>query len=197
MPNLPVPTSIKEARGTARRDRANPAEPKPPQLQVGSRPPSWIKGSRRRRAWLDLAALLRDQRLLTVLDAAALALLVDAYGDYLEASDLVTGASCAHCGLPVGSGEPCTAVLNDDGEDGAGWSLLPHDPGRRYYTSRTTSGSLMIRPHPALAVRQDAWKRVVMLLRDFGMTPSARTRVAAAEGGEEDPFATFLGAKVS
>ena len=55
MPNPPVPTVVKQARGTARPDRANKDEPKPSVLIVGSRPPSWIKGLRRLRAWQDLS----------------------------------------------------------------------------------------------------------------------------------------------
>lgn len=201
MPNPPVPTSIKEARGTVRRDRANPAEPKPAELQLGSRPPAWIQGPRRRRAWSDLSELLQAQRLLTVLDAAALALLVDAYGDYLEASDLVTGKACGFCGQPVHSKRACTAsaaveVLpdEDDGQQHVGRIVvtLEHEGGARYYTTRTKEGSLMIRPHPAMAIRQDAWKRVVGLLREFGMTPSARTRVAASDTPDADPLEQFL-----
>jgi phage terminase small subunit len=195
MPNPPVPTVLKEARGTARRDRGNPAEPAPAILMVGSRPPSWLKGPRRVRAWEDLSELLRGQRLLTVLDTAALALLVDAYGDYLEASDLVTGRACGHCGLPLTSKDACSLPGEWlEGEDGER-TYLPaaHDPGRRYYTTTTKEGSFMVRPHPAMAVRQDAWKRVIAILREFGMTPSARTRVAATEGGEKDPLDEFLG----
>lgn len=206
MPNYPAPTAIKEARGTARRDRANPAEPKPAELQLGSRPPTWIQGPRRRRAWTDLSELLRDQRLLTVLDAAALALLVDAYGDYLEASDLVTGKACGFCGQPVHSKRACTAsaaveILPDEEERAqrAGRIVvtLEHEGGARYYTTRTKEGSLMIRPHPAMAIRQDAWKRVVGLLREFGMTPSARTRVSAGEASDADPLDEFLRAGVA
>lgn len=194
----PTPSELKLVRGTARADRMNKAEPKPPSLEVGTKPPAWLKGARRRRAWQELAALLRDQRLLTVLDAAALALLVDAYGDYVEASDLIQGLACAHCGEPVRSTHPCSAVAEVEGdpaEDGTPTGRLvhlPHEPGRRYYTTRTESGSLMIRPHPAIAIRQDAWKRTTTLLSRFGMDPSSRTKVTAVGGDDRDPMADLL-----
>jgi phage terminase small subunit len=221
MPNPPKPTALKLLEGTARRDRMNPSEPVAPTLEVGARPPAWLKGVRRHRAWNQLVELLNDARVLTVLDAASLALLVDAMGDYLEASDLVGGRACAHCGEPLTSKHPCTAVLAIEAEEAdvdeelegqpqggalrrrrrqseeAGVQLvtLPHEPGRRYYTSRTREGSLMIRPHPAMAVRQDAWKRVTVLLREFGMTPASRTRISATESPAGDPALEFLNAR--
>lgn len=190
MGRRPLPTLTRELRGTARADRANAAEPKPPSLEVGAKAPAWLKGVRRRRAWADLSELLRGQNVLTVMDAGALAMLVDAYGDYLEASELVAGAACGRCGLPLSSSERCPAI---DLEDGLAELIEgAHSPGRRYYTTRTKEGSLMIRPHPAMAVRQDAWKRVVAMLDRFGMSPSARSRVMKTESAEADPFEDFL-----
>lgn len=184
LPGRPnIPTSIHEARGTRRSDRERPNEPQPPALEVGSKPPEWIRGVRRRRAWTELGELLRDHRVLTVMDAAALALLVDAYGDYLEASDLIGGRACGHCGRPIADKRACTAEA----------IFGAHEPGDRYYTTRTKEGSLMIRPHPAVTVRQDAWKRVVGMLAQFGMTPAARARVAAAaDPADVDPMEAFF-----
>ena len=180
----PLPTALKMIRGTARPDRVNAAEPMPAQLVPGTRPPSWLRGARRQRAWRDLVDLLTAQRLLTVMDQAALGILVDAYGDYLEAGDVVAGEACGLCGLPVRSKTRCTNAVGD----------ADHDPGRRYYTTRTKEGSLMIRPHPAMAVRSDAWKRVAAMLDRFGMNPSAKARVSASAEVEEDPMDRLLGA---
>lgn len=174
----PTPTELKLVRGTQRADRANAAEPKPAVLEVGTKPPSWLKGPRRRRAWAELAELLRGQHLLTVMDTAALAMLVDAYGDYLEASDLINGQACSDCGRPMTSRTKCASG--------------DHNAGQRYYTTTTREGSLMIRPHPAMAVRQDAWKRLALMLSRFGMDPSSRTKVTAVGGEERDPMADLL-----
>lgn len=190
MSNLPKPTVLKMLQGTDRKDRANPAEPQPPVLVPGTRPPFWLKGARRRRAWTELVELLTSQRLLTVMDQAALGVLVDAYGDYLEAGDLIFGVACGLCGLPVASKVRCTAPpeFMEDTDGTRHLVRAGHEPGRRYYTTTTEKGSLMIRPHPAMAIRSDAWKRVVAMLDRFGMNPSAKTRVSATAPVEADPL---------
>lgn len=179
MGRLPKPTSLKALQGTQRADRVNPAEPHAPALEVGTKPPAWLRGARRRHAWADLVTLLRDAQVLTALDALALATLVDAYGDYLEASDVVAGHACAYCGEPMVSRRQCTTP------DG-------HEGGRRYFTTLTREGSLMIRPHPAMVVRANAWDRIVKMLDRFGMAPAPRARVAASQASEHDPVADFL-----
>jgi len=196
MSNLPKPTALKMLQGTARRDRANPAEPQPASLIPGTKPPSWLRGQRRRRAWVELVQLLTAQRLLTVMDQAALGILVDAYGDYLEASDLIAGVACGLCGLPVASKARCSSPPEflEDADGERHLVRQGHDPGRRYYTTTTKEGSLMIRPHPAMAVRTDAWKRVLAMLDRFGMNPAAKTRVSAAPEAEDDPMDRLLGA---
>lgn len=176
------PTALKVLEGTARKDRVRPDEPQPPALELGDRAPAWIKGPRARRAWHDLAPLLREQGLLTVLDAPALGLLVEAFGDYLEARDVVEGRRCGMCGASMRSPRPCRS---GDG----------HDPGSRYYTTKTETGSVMIRSHPAAAELDGAWRRYTKLLLEFGATPAARSRVsAAAPATAADPAAEFLDA---
>lgn len=191
-----LPANVHELRGTARPDRVNPNAPVPATLEVGSKPPTWLKDVRRKRSWKGLVELLQDQRVLTVMDAASLAMLVDAFGDYLEASDLVAGVACGFCGDPLASKRPCTAAIEVEAEADAGAERtvvrLPHEPGRRYYTTRTKEGSFMIRPHPAMAVRQDAWKRVVGLLGHFGMTPATRAKVTVGGPAERDPMTELL-----
>lgn len=192
-----LPDNVKELKGTLRPSRVNDAQPKPPVVEVGTQPPSWVKGSRRRRAWTSLVELLGDQRLLTSLDTAALGLLVDAFGDYLEASDLVAGRMCGLCGLPMTSKVECTSPAEWETDPVTEERVLVregHLPGRRYYTTRTKEGSLMIRPHPAVTDRKDAWERVLKMLTHFGMTPATRGKVTAGEGADEDPFARWLSA---
>ena len=47
--------------------------------------------------------------------------------------------------------------------------------------------------HPAVGVRTNAWKKVVAMLREFGLTPSARSGMKMAPGGkEEDPIREAL-----
>ncbi len=198
MGRLPAPTSVKELRGTARPDRLNALEPRPPVLEVGTEPPTWLRGARRHRAWRDLSELLTGQRILTVLDTLALAQLVDAYGDYLEASDLIAGIACGLCGLPITSKIDCTAPPEIDHKgDEPVIIRAGHEPGRRYYTTTTKEGRLMIRPHPAMAARADAWKRVLAMVDRFGMAPAPRARVSATRADDHDPVEDFLSGRRS
>lgn len=65
--------------------------------------------------------------------------------------------------------------------------------GKRFYTTTTPAGDTMIRPHPALAAASDADRRFRAWLVEFGMTPSARSRVAAAgSDDEQDPAARYF-----
>lgn len=56
--------------------------------------------------------------------------------------------------------------------------------GSDYYETVTKEGSVMYRAHPALAKKQDADRRLRGWLAEFGMTPSARSRVKL--GGDAD-----------
>lgn len=55
--------------------------------------------------------------------------------------------------------------------------------GSNYYETTNATGGVMHRAHPAVAVMQDADRRIKAWLAEFGMTPSARSRVH----GNEDP----------
>jgi P27 family predicted phage terminase small subunit len=54
--------------------------------------------------------------------------------------------------------------------------------GSNYYeTINRQSGATMHRAHPAVAVMQDADRRIKAWVAEFGMTPSARSRVKPCE----------------
>lgn len=128
--------------------------------------------------------MLRDYGLLTVLDAPALGLLVEAFADYVTAREVVEGKRCGLCGREMRAKRPCPRAIDELGN---------HDAGTRYYTTRTESGSVMIRPHPAAAEKDAAYRRFVKLLVEFGSTPAARARVsAAASESEADPAEEFV-----
>lgn len=47
--------------------------------------------------------------------------------------------------------------------------------------------------HPAVGIRNNAWKKIVRLLREFGLTPSARAGMKmTASAQEENPIAEML-----
>lgn len=88
MGRLPRPTAIKALEGTTRPDRANPAEPTPPTIELGSEPPTWLSDEVARRYWTDLVDLLGGPAgIAAVTDATALAILAQAFGAWRRWSD--------------------------------------------------------------------------------------------------------------
>lgn len=62
-----------------------------------------------------------------------------------------------------------------------------------WYETINESGGKMIRSHPALVDRADAWRRAKAGLVEFGLTPASRTKVTAAPEDAHDPLQEFLG----
>ena len=61
------------------------------------------------------------------------------------------------------------------------------------YRSETMNGEI-VRAHPAVAIRNDAWRRVLKGLAEIGLTPMARGRVQISLLPEDiDPLEEFLG----
>jgi P27 family predicted phage terminase small subunit len=65
--------------------------------------------------------------------------------------------------------------------------------GSNYYQTVSNEGSVMHRAHPAVAVKQDADRRIKSWVAEFGMTPSARTRVKVDGEQEADSADRFFG----
>jgi len=60
------------------------------------------------------------------------------------------------------------------------------------YEATTEAGAVMYRAHPAVAQRNDAARRVQSLLSEFGLTPSARAKVAALPDLRDDPATGYF-----
>ena len=61
------------------------------------------------------------------------------------------------------------------------------------YRSDTPTGEI-VRAHPAVAIRNDAWRRVLKGLAELGLTPMSRGRVQIPLPPEDvDPLEEFLG----
>ena len=61
------------------------------------------------------------------------------------------------------------------------------------YETVSQSGSVMVRARPEVAMASDAWRRMRAMLAEFGLTPSSRSRVNAADPEREaDPFEELL-----
>lgn len=165
------PTTLKALQGTARPDRTNAREPEPPPGPV--KPPSWLKG-RARAAWRQLAPMLEDMRVLTTADPHALALLCDAYAEYIDCREVVRKQGAVYESRVVkASSRRVEAEGGDEDFDAADWSVI-------------------IRPRPEVKMASDAWRRVHRMLVEFGLTPSSRSKVSAGGAEDADPFEEFL-----
>lgn len=66
--------------------------------------------------------------------------------------------------------------------------------GSNYYETVNQTGGVMHRAHPAVAVKQDADRRIRGWIAEFGMSPGSRSRVKASDGEDqsEDPAAAYF-----
>lgn len=65
--------------------------------------------------------------------------------------------------------------------------------GSPYYRTKTESGAVMHRAHPAQAARRDADARVRAWLSEFGMTPAQRSKIKLGSPKKsEDPAEKFF-----
>lgn len=62
----------------------------------------------------------------------------------------------------------------------------------RTYKTISTSGDEIIKGHPAVAMRSDAWKRIKSMMVEFGLTAASRTKVNAEKPEEADPLDEYM-----
>jgi P27 family predicted phage terminase small subunit len=162
----PTPSAVKKLIGTERPDRANPDEPKPPLVEIGAQPPSWMTDKLARAYWRELVPILSGARMLALTDTTALAILAKAYGRWRSLEDF----------------------LDKNGETYDSKAKV----GKPAKDEAIAPATQMLRPRPEVAMRDKAEDRLVFLLGKFGMTPSDRTRVAALPQLVGDPSEEFL-----
>lgn len=63
------------------------------------------------------------------------------------------------------------------------------------YWAPGPNGEEILKSNPAVSMASDAQKRIRAMLVEFGLTPSARTRVKVEEKKPADPLAEFLARK--
>jgi P27 family predicted phage terminase small subunit len=80
----PVPTALKELRGTDRADRGVANESKPPVPETIPQPPTYFNRWAKK-VWREYGQLLLDAGLFTDLDSIAFELLCQAYGRWIDA----------------------------------------------------------------------------------------------------------------
>lgn len=71
-------------------------------------------------------------------------------------------------------------------------NLIIDNGGETYETTNTTGGAV-IKAHPAVAIRADAWRRYRAAVCELGFTPAARAKVSTVDPGEdESPAAGYF-----
>lgn len=65
--------------------------------------------------------------------------------------------------------------------------------GGTTYTTEATNGAPVIKAHPAVAIRADAWRRRKSAICELGLTPAARTKLQTIQDEEqESPAAGYF-----
>jgi P27 family predicted phage terminase small subunit len=160
----PLPTHLKLVRGTLRKSRINTKEPRPPQGLP--RIPTHL-GGHARAAWLTYAPLLAGMGVLTKADAMALEALCVTYGEWRR-----------HDAVLAREGETYSSPVLDKRGDPVLDDGVPV-PG-------------IIRARPEVSLRADADRRLRAWLIEFGLSPSARSKVHAEPPTRRQPGQELL-----
>lgn len=173
----PKPTALRQLTGNAGKRAMNKEEPLPPAGPI--KVPTWLKG-KGRTFWRQIEPLLVDMKVMTTADPQALALLCDVLAEYVEARALVRQYGMTYESHTVTAHTRRVLNAEEDPYD----EEDPLDPN---------SVSIMIRPRPEVRIASDAWRRARAMMQEFGLTPSARTRVKGDAPDEEDDFGAMFG----
>jgi P27 family predicted phage terminase small subunit len=160
----PTPSHLKLVTGNPGKRPLNEAEPAP-RRERPSAPAHISDGARE--AWGQAVMILDEMGVLTRADVFAVEALCEALADHRAAGSTIKECAAFHRFVKGEGGEP------DFSADG------------RYYRTINQAGGVMWRTHPAVALRADADRRIKAWCSEFGMTPSARTRIQTT--GQEDP----------
>lgn len=121
--------------------------------------------------------------LLTTADPHALALLCEAYAEYIEARAIVRKLGMTYESKIIRAATKRVDVRADEAAESE------EDP--------EVALSVMIRARPEVAIAADAWRRAHRMMVDFGLTPSSRGKLQTGPQEDRDPLEEFLKRKVA
>ena len=164
MGRKPTPTHLKLVKGITRKDRLNQSEPKPP--PGIPEPPDHLSGKNSRRAWIEFAVILQRMGVLTTADRDALGRMCDIYAEIQDLKRAI---------------ENHGHVYESGGEVDK-------------KTGQVIRGTGLIKARPEVGMLADSDRRFRQYLTDFGLTPSARSKLTVG-GGKEDatPESRYFG----
>lgn len=168
----PTPSNLVKLRGNPGKRPINKSEPTPP--PGIAQPPEWLK-HRGKRLWHLIAPVLDEMGVLTSADPHALALLCDAYAEYIECREVVRAEGRTYESISY----------EDDGE------VIGESEDGATLVKEVTVVRRMVRARPEVAMAADAWRRIRAMMQEFGLTPSSRSRIATRPAEDEDEFEAF------
>lgn len=112
----------------------------------------------------------------------------------VRAAELFAQLSATLLGMGIASpdDQSALALLASRLEEVELMTAVIEDAGRIYEQRDPETNDLrMIRARPEVAMRNEAMRHAQSLLSEFGLTPSARSKVSAGKAPEENPFKAF------
>ncbi len=180
----PLPENVKRLRGTLRDDRVNDEAPTPPPpppgKTVSQMVPAWVGKGRARTHWRAIAPVLERMGVLNTSDITALGMLCEVLAEWAEARAIVRELGMTYV-TTTAKAHTRRVLAGDD------------DPEEDEDVFDPTAFTTMIRPRPEVAIAADAWRRAKQMLQEFGMTPSAITRLKVEQESEGDEFDEVFG----
>lgn len=161
----PKPTVLKLVQGNPGKRPINDKEPTPKRAKP---PRPGHMSELAKKAWPKVSRILAGLSVLTLADGLALEGLCEAYAELQAARKAIREAGGEYYFCPMGP-----SGVDADGKPVAA-------PG-------------MWRAHPAVAMRNDADRRLRAWLVEFGLTPAARSKVKVdGQPASEDPAERFF-----
>ena len=165
MGRKPIPTHLRVIAGNRGKRPINENEPKPRRERPSA--PAGVSDMARE-VWGQVCLILDEMGVLTSADSVAVEMLCEAVSDHRSAVEQINLAKKK-------------AKEDADNKIDSDWSSCGH-----YYWTKSREGGRMLRPHPAVSMKSDADRRIKAWCSEFGMTPSARSRLVVGVGGGQD-----------
>jgi P27 family predicted phage terminase small subunit len=172
------PTALKALEGNKGKRGLNNNEPQPDNLNE-LEPSAWLPEAAQL-VWRELAFKLRKAGVLTVIDVPALEKMCVAIATYRR-------ATLALYGVELVEAAPKEEKAGGDRKDKArpiGFTAPQVDadkPGEEKTKPAAPAGAML---NPWAIVQSMSFKQATLLMRDFGMTPAARSRVLVEPNGD-------------
>ena len=154
------PTALKKLKGTLQPCRTNKLEPNP-EVQIPEMPET-LKGTDAG-SWETLGKKLKAMGVITDLDQMAFELLCGVYAEYVALRSALWVEDVSRPGNYIYEPMYEVSVTNKDG-----------------------STNEYMKTRPEVAILSDAWRRLDKMLSNFGLTPSARSKVTMTDGGTKN-----------